>query len=263
LFVRSRRVRAGVAVAMSVIALTSCGSSAPIHTTTAVPRNPVAAHPSAASGPCASVTTTTDIGQVPAACAALWAPYGVTKVPPVNLTDSTPAPPVVTNGTEGAATDAVVASWAVASNRGSVWYRWSEANDQPTLLAKIGRPSLLPPSELQALDAGGTVLQPDCAIFPEKESAFEAGSDGVRYFSSFGQSVQGDTVLVAKFPGLCNVTARAPDGQVRTIASYGSAGVTFYAGHMVDDPLLGEIWFTDGASNCQSGAPPTAWCTST
>jgi hypothetical protein len=262
LFVRSRRVRAGVAVAVSVIGLTSCGSSAPIHTTTAVPRTPVAAHPSAASGPCASVTTTTDIGQVPAACAALWAPYGLTKVPPVNLTDSTPAPPVVTNGTAGAATDAVVASWAVASNRGSVWYRWSEANDQPTLLAKIGRPSLLPPSELQALDTNGTVSQPDCALFPVKEAAFEDGPAGVSYFASLGQSVSGDTVLAATFPGPCTVTATTPGGRVEPIASFSAAGTTFFAGHLVDDQMLGEIWFMDGGGSCQEGSPPSSWCAS-
>ncbi len=261
MFVRSRRVRAGVAVAMSVIALTSCGSSAPTHATTAVPRTPVAAHPSAASGPCASVTTTTDIGQVPAACAALWAPYGVTKVPPVNLTDSTPAPPVVTNATKGAATDIDATAWAQASNRGAVWYRWSEANDQPTLLAKLGALSLLPASELQTLGASGTVSQPDCAIFPVREAAFEDSPDGVRYFSSFGQSVKGDAVLVAMFPGPCSVTATTATGQVRTIATYATAGVTFFAGHVVEDPMLGKVWFTDGAGNCQQGAPPPAWCT--
>jgi hypothetical protein len=262
LFVGSRRVRAGVALATSVIALTSCGSSAPIRAPAAAPRTPVAAHPSAAAGPCASVTTTTDIGQVPAACAALWAPYGVTKVRPVNMADTTPAPPVVTNATNGVATDVDAAAWAQASNRGAVWYRWSEANDQPSLLAKLGNLNLVPASELQALGGSGTVSQPDCAIFPVKEALFEDGPDGVRYFASFGESVRGDAVLVAMFPGPCSVTATTATGQTRTIAAYPSAGVTFFAGHVVDDPMLGALWFTDGAGNCQQGAPPNAWCTS-
>jgi hypothetical protein len=262
LFVRSRRVRAGVALAMSVIALTSCGSSTPVDAPAAVLRAPVAAHPGAAAGPCASVMTTTDIGQVPAACAALWAPYGVTKVPPANLADSTPAPPVVTNATNGVATDVDAAAWAQASNRAAVWYRWSEANDQPSLLAKLGNLSLVPTSELQALGASGSVSQPDCAIFPVKEALFEDGPDGVRYFAAFGQLVRGDAVLVAVFPGPCSVTATTATGQARTIAAYSSAGVTFFAGHLVEDPMLGTLWFTDGAGNCQQGAPPTAWCVS-
>jgi hypothetical protein len=262
LFVRSRRVRAGAALAMSVIALTSCGPSTPVHAPAAVARTPVAAHPTAAAGPCASVTMTTDIGQVPAACAALWAPYGVTKVPPVNLTNATPTPPGVTNATNGAATNVDAAAWTQASNRGAVWYRWSEANDQPSLFAKFVNLSLVPASELQALGASGTVSQPDCAIFPVKEALFEDGPDGVRYFASFGQAVRGDAVLVAMFPGPCSVTATTATGQVRTIAAYPSAGVTFFAGHVVEDPMLGTLWFTDGAGNCQQGAPPNAWCTS-
>ncbi|MGH7723133.1 MAG: hypothetical protein ACRENL_09945, partial [Candidatus Dormibacteria bacterium] len=153
------------------------------------------------------------------------------------------------------------ASWAFASNRGSVWYRWSEANSQPKLLAKIGKISLLPPQELQVLDAGGTVSQPDCAIFPTKVGAFEVGPAGVAFFSSLGQSVTGGSVFAATFPGPCSILATAPNGQTSTIASYPTTGVTFFAGHVIDDPLLGRIWFTDGAGNCEQRGAPSAWCT--
>jgi len=200
------------------------------------------------------------IAEVPAACAAVWAPYGVTKVPPANLTDATPAPPPVANGTKGAVSDTDAASWALASNRGSIWYRWSEANDQPKLLARIGRISLLPTPELQVLATDGTVSQPDCAIFPVKVAAFEVGADGVAFFSSLGQSIRGGVVFVGRFPGPCSITATTAGGQVQTIASYPTAGVTFFAGHLVDDPLLGKIWFTDGAGNCGQRGAPQAWC---
>src|SRR5438105_14767816 len=41
--------------------------------------------PAVSPGPCATVKTTTSIDQVPTACAALWAPYDVTKVPPPDI----------------------------------------------------------------------------------------------------------------------------------------------------------------------------------
>jgi hypothetical protein len=259
--VRRGSVRAGVVVTLVVAAVSSCGTPAPTHSASPSASSTVALRPSAAAGPCASVTTTTAIGQVPAECAAVWAPYGVTKVPPANLLDATPVPPPVTNGTNGAVSDTEAESWALASNRGSVWYRWSEANDQPTLLSRIGKISLLPPPELQILDTNGTVSQPDCAIFPIKVSAFEVGPDGIAFFSSLGQEIRSGVVFVGRFPGPCSITATTATGQVQTIASFATAGATFFAGHVVDDPLLGEIWFTDGAGNCsQRGAPP-AWCT--
>lgn len=87
------RVGVGVFAALLAAGLSSCGSPAPQPTAKRTPPPPRAARPSAAAGPCASVTTTTAIADVPAACAALWAPYGVTKVPPANLTDATPGPP--------------------------------------------------------------------------------------------------------------------------------------------------------------------------
>ena len=260
MFVRSRRVRAGVAVAMSVIALTSCGSSTPVHTATAVPRTPVAAHPSAASDPCASVTTTTDIGQVPAACAALWAPYGLTKVPPVNLTDSTPAPPVVTNATNGVVSDSQLASWIIASTRASIWYRWAEANDQSPLMPRLGVVGLVSVAELQAMAASEPITQPDCALFPTRVRVFPITPADQRFFVGQGETVSSMYAFAGTYPGACTVTARTVSGQTLTLASFPSASVTFFAAHAVADPLLGTILYFDGAGNCTQMGAPAAWC---
>jgi hypothetical protein len=262
LFVRSRRVRAGVAVAMSVIALTSCGSSTPVHTATAVSPTPVGAHPSAASGPCASVTTTTDIGQVPAACAALWAPYGVTKVPPVNLTDSTPVTPVVTNLTDGIVSDSQLASWTLASNRDSVWYRWAEANVQPALLSRLGVVRLDPAAELEALASGESVAQPDCDLFPQRVRVFPITPADHQFFIGEGETLSSASAyaFVGTYAGGCVVTAKTASGQTIDLASFPSAGVTFFAGHVVNDPVLGAILYYDGAGNCDDRGAPTLWC---
>ncbi len=126
-----RCIRAWLGLAIAVMALSSCGSPAPPVTATARPTPTSLPRPSAAAGPCASVRTTTAIDQVPPACAALWAPYGVTKVPPANLTDATPAPPAVVNATNGAVSDADARAWAMAANRACRLVSVGGANDQP------------------------------------------------------------------------------------------------------------------------------------
>ena len=256
--VLSGGVRAGLVV--MAVALAACGSPSPSRTPspTAVPS--ATTRPSAAAGACASVITTTPIEQVPAACAALWAPYGVTKVPPANLTDATPVTKTVVNATQGAASDADVGQWILASNRDSVWYRWAEANDQPRLLSFLGSPSLNPPAEIKALAGGEAVNQPDCALFPSKVTVFPITAAGSSFFHGLGETVTSSFVFVGRYPGPCAVTASSASGATQTLASYPSDSVTFFAGSVRADPLLGSVLFYDGAGNCSDLNAPTNWC---
>ena len=118
-------------IALMGLAVAGCSSS-PASAPSSSGASPSATASGRPGGPCASVVTTTPIGDVPAACAALWAPYGVTKVPPYDILseEHVPAAPPVQNMTDGAVSDATAQLWANASNRGSGWYEWAEANDQ-------------------------------------------------------------------------------------------------------------------------------------
>lgn len=247
-------------VAMLALALSSCGDPTGGHTATPTPRAPIAPRPSAAAGACASVATTTPIEQVPAACATLWAPYGVTKVPPANLTDATPQPPPVVNATKGAVSDSQIATWILASNRDSLWYRWAEANDQSSLMPRLGEVSLDPRAELQAMAANEPISQPDCALFPVKLKVFPISTADHRFFVAEGETVGDTYVFVGAYSAPCAVTATDPSGKIVTLASYTSVGVTFFASHLVDDPLLGPLLFYDGAGNCGQQGAPTTWC---
>jgi hypothetical protein len=258
--VRRGNVRAGVVVTSMVVAVSSCGTPAPTHTAPPTPSPTAASRPSAAAGPCASVTATMAIAEVPAACAAVWAPYGVTKVPPANLTDSVPPPPDVVNGTHGALSDAELKQWVLASNRDSLWYRWAEANDQSALLPRLGAMSLYPTAELQALAANESITQPDCALFPTKLKAFAISAADRQYFISRGQSVSDAYVFVGAYVGACVVTAMTVTGKTITIASYPTAGTTFFASHITNDPLVGPLLYADGAGSCADPAAPAAWC---
>jgi hypothetical protein len=202
------------------------------------------------------------IEQAPAACAAVWAPYGVTKVPPANLTDSTPASPQVVNATKGSLSDADLARWILASSRDSLWYRWAEANDQASLMPRLGQVALDPPAELQAMAAKEPISQPDCALFPTRVVVFPITGADLRFFAAHGQTVSDKYVFVGSYPGPCVVTAKTATGQTITLASYPTAGITFFASHFVDDPLLGPLLFYDGSGSCSESGAPTVWCQS-
>jgi hypothetical protein len=258
--VRTGGIRVGtVAVAVMVA---SCGTPAPHSTASPTPHSTTPPRPSAAAGPCASVMTTTPIAQVPAACAALWAPYGVTKVPPANLTDTTPTTSQVVNATQGAVSDAQLAQWILASNRDSLWYRWAEANDQSSVLPHLGLISLDPPAELKAMAANEPISQPDCALFPLKVEVFPITPTDRRFFVGEGETTTSTFVFVGTYPGPCTVTATTGSGQTITLASYPSQSVTFFAGRLKRDALLGDLLFYDGAGNCTDRGVPSTWCQS-
>ena len=257
------RIQSGVLATLLVAGLVACASTPPSVrriTTHGEASGVPLPRPSAASGPCASVTTTTPIGQVPAACAALWAPYGVTKVPPANLTDSTPVPPTVVNEMQGAVSDAQARAWALAGNRSSVWDRWAEANGQAKLLTHLGSLSLYAPVELEALAEGDTIDEPACAIFPTTYAVVRNDQTTQRFFQGLGEAPSGAYALVATFPGPCTVIAHTQIGTTRVLASYSSSGTTFFVGEPRPDPQLGLLWFVDGAGNCADAGAPAVWC---
>lgn len=246
-------------VVMLGLAVSSCGDPTGSHTAAPTTRPSIAPRPSAAAGACASVATTTPIEQVPAACAALWAPYGVTKVPPANLTDATPAAPTVVNGTTGAVSDADALAWAVAANRAAVWGRWAKKFDQPALLKVLLTESLVPNTELVAMAKGAQIDQPDCSSFGTKYGLFPLGADGARFFSGLGQTAGTPFVLAVTFPGPCQITAVYPDGHKETLFSYPSAGTTIFAGSLVHETVLGDIWRAQAAADCGLNGP-RMWC---
>lgn len=256
----------GIRVGMVTVAVmaASCGPATPSSTASPTAHATTAPRPSAAVGACASVTTTTPIAQVSAACAALWAPYGVTKVPPANLTDATPTPPgaLVVNGTQGAVSDTEAQRWALAANRAAIWDRWAERYDQVALLNHIIAQSLVPASELSAMNQGAQVNQPDCSSFGTRYGVFPIGTTGATYFSGLGQHTSASYVLSVMYPGPCQIVASYPDGRKSVLFSFATAGTTVFAGSVHDDPVLGSLWFAEAAADCANQAAPQAWCLS-
>lgn len=213
--------------------------------------------------PCSSVKTTTPIEDVPTACAALWAPYGVTKVPPVDILqqEHVPAAPPVANMTGGAVSQQEAQAWANASNRGSGYYEWAEANGQLALLSHLVGTSDIAPNEEQALAEGAVVYLPACDLFPLSNTLYPITAADQTYFARKHLPTEDPYVLVARFAGPCSETIRYPNGASSQYTVAATSELTFEPGMYRDDPALGSIWFTDGGGNCEDPAgPPAEWC---
>lgn len=218
---------------------------------------------SAAGGPCAPVTTTTPITDVPQACAELWAPYQVTEVPPPDILQQEHVPPAprVVNRTNGAVSDAEAQRWADASNRGSGWFKWAEANDQPSLLLSLLGPRLVNSQEQEALSTGGHVDQPNCDLYPIKNALVPIGADGRTYFARNGFSLADKYVFVVVYDGPCSETITSGDGVRRVVEDFAKPTIVFVAGSFRSDPVLGGIWFADAGGGCEDpSGPPSDWC---
>ncbi|MGH7722274.1 MAG: hypothetical protein ACRENL_05490 [Candidatus Dormibacteria bacterium] len=206
------------------------------------------------------MTTTTAIEQVPAACAALWAPYGVTKVPPANLTDSTPTPPSVVNGTHGAVSDTDARSWALAANRAAVWLRWSEAHDQFNLTQRLEGPLVVNAQLEQLMRQGVVVSDPACDLFADRYVLFSMTSQGRQFFASFAEQPTDRFVLEEHYPGPCSLTATFQDGHTKTLFPSAGPVTSVVAGTVRRDPLMGDIWYLSAGGFCTDRGAPIEWC---
>ena len=242
--------------------VTACGSSS-THTLPAGS----SASPSASvavGGPCASVKTTTAIVDVPAACAALWAPYQVTKVPPpdILLQEHVPLAPPVKNMTNGAVSDADAQSWANASNRDSGWYKWAEANDQPAFLRHlVGAALIAYRNEQQALAAGAVIQLARLQSLPTSNSLYPISPADQAFFQRKGLPAHNHFALIVAYAGPCSETVTYPDGHSHTIQASTGPTVVFVAGEFRADSVLGPLWYADASGSCQDPAgPPAEWC---
>jgi hypothetical protein len=206
---------------------------------------------------------TTPIDAVPPACAALWQPYQVTKVPPSDILQQEhvpPAPPV-RNMTNGAISDAVAQHWADASNWESGWLKWAEANDQLAFLTHVTGSDTIARDERVALEAGATIAQPDCNLYPAANTVFRVFSDGYAYFARKGLPTDDAFVIVAVYAGPCSAQASYPDGHTAVVPGLASTTTAFAPGVLRSDPILGDLWYVDAGGNCQDPAgPPGQWC---
>lgn len=258
------RGRAKTAMICSLLlACTACGAIAPEHVAAPSPSSAPTVADIAPGGPCASVKVTTSIAQVSPACQKLWSAYWVTDVPPSNeLTlEHVPLAPSVTNMTNGAVSDATAQHWADASNWDSGWWKWAQGHDQLFMLRFLVGPSMFPADEVDVLQNGGTVEQPDCDLYPLSWKLFPVDATATAYFARRRLQTTAAYVFVIVYSGPCTETLRSASGKTSTVVDFTQDTTVFQPGVLRKDPVLGDIWFTDYGGTCQDpNGPPAAWC---
>jgi hypothetical protein len=245
-----------------VLAASGCGAAALAQTATQ-PALAAAAPSASPGGACAAVQTTTPIEDVTRACQELWLPYGATEVPPADelAREHVPVAPTVVDLTDGAVPQATAQRWADASNRDSGWWKWAQANDQLLLLRFLVGPALMPADEIEVLQNGGTVSQPDCNLYPLSWTLYPMGAAGRTYFALKRLPTDDAYVFVVVYSGPCAETFHDADGTSTAIVDFTENTTMFSPGVLRSDPLLGDLWFGDAGGNCQDAAgPPAAWC---
>jgi hypothetical protein len=248
-----------------LLACTACGAIAPAND--ASPRPSASLRPSAAvaapAAPCAAVTVTTSIAQVSPACQQLWSSYWVTEVPPANelALEHVPPAPTVANMTNGAVSDQTAQHWADASNWDSGWWKWAQGHDQLFMLRFLVGPSMIPADEVDVLQNGGTVDQPDCNLYPLSWKLFPVDATARAYFARRRLQTTAAYAFVIVYSGPCSETLRSANGTTSTIVDFTQNTTVFQPGVLRKDPVLGDIWFADAGGTCQDpNGPPAAWC---
>lgn len=258
-----RGLATAAVIGASLLTTPGCGATAPV--LTAPETHAVAATGTMipATDPCAAVTTTTPVDEVTLACRERWSPYDVTEIPPSKelQMEHVPAAPTVVNMTGGAVPDTTAQRWADASNRDSGWWKWAEASDQLFFLRHLVGPALIPAADVEALQNGAAIAQPDCNLYPISSKLFAIGPEGRAYFARRNEHIDDRYVFVVAYSGPCSETVRAADGRFTSIVDLTTTTTVFTPGVLRNDPVLGDIWFGDAGGSCQDPlGPPAAWC---
>lgn len=257
-----RRFSGGLLAAALAVAATSC-SSAPAHPPTPTPVRPSAAMTSLPTGsptlaPPAlqdfpAEDTPINSASLSAELRATWTAYDVTIVPGRGIFSASPPSPLVRNRTGGAVSDSDAALWVSAEMRTNQYIGWMAANDQPMFNRHLRSDVFLAGPIGQALHRGEKVTAPPCDLYAATVAVVPV-DDAVRaLIAQRGETTNAAYALVMRFTGPCAVTG--DHGEV-LVSIPANGGVTIETGAVRNDPVLGEIWYSDAGAECPaSGAP--------
>lgn len=204
----------------------------------------------------------TPFARASAALQEAWRPYGVTLIPSRHIFDAMPTPQVV-NETGGQFSDAKVQRWALADLRFNALLGWSELHRQMALRQRLAAPNMLPSSATDALQAGASVSEGDCNLYPTRIAVAPIDHETADFLALASSPAGNDRYMtIEDYTGGCQVTARYPDGHSDVLYN-GSPGQhrVLHAVHMLRDPVLGPYLYTDGGGSCDSLFAPSGPCT--
>ena len=233
-------------------------SSAAPAATTQSSASPTAASPSVLD-PFLFPEQDTPLSQATPQLKQIWTPYHVTIIPSRHTLETMPPVRTVGNLTGGAIGDAEAQSYLVAEYRDNAFSGWALRNDQPDFfnLALQGGIDAGSP-EYAALKAGRAINDPACDLYPTNPAVVKLDDSTTKYLTqTLRFTLNGPYALVQTYVGPCDVTYVSPRPQETPFSTVTVGGaIALFAGHLKRDPVLGPLWFVDGAFDCGRTDPP-------
>ena len=270
-----RLVAVGIAALTAVIAACSSSATSSTPPATSAAGSPAASSSESAPPPTGTPTATsptvldpflfpeqdTPLNQATAQLQKIWAPYQVTIIPSRHTLESMPSVRTVANLTGGALDDAIAQSYLVAEYRDNAFSAWAEKNVQPDFFNNhlqggidAGSPEYL------ALKRGQAINDPACDLYPTNPAVVKLDDKTTTYLTTQSPGkfkLNGPYAIVQTYVGPCDVTYVSPGPQQTPLGSVAVGGSTdLIAGHLTHDPVLGDLWFADGAFDCAQTAAP-------
>lgn len=157
----------------------------------------------------------------------------------------------LTNASGGAISDAQAHALEVGTLRADVLRAWAGEHVQPSLSAHLfAEPFIVGPWGV-ALAQGTAIHTPDCDIFPTRLVVYAPSPTLQADITAHHELVQsGDVPIRSDWTGPCMVTGTTRARRVVTIQVI-SAFSVIVEGSLRNDPVLGNVFFTDGSAACQ------------
>lgn len=267
-----------VGVGMVGVLLTACGSAAATGPrSSATSSAAVAPTPSGAATPSAIgmyPPVDTPLSKAPAAMAAAWEALGIeTTIPGNDIFTKAPAMVPVINHTEGVLSDADAQAIGVAIWREDSLIQWAEANDEPAFIAQtLAGPesdNFLLPAVQAALaggpqTGGGTVIDPDCDMFPTSITVWPHTAGVDDWLAVAGFHISAPDVAILPFNEADCLLTITVKGKTTTqpadpLAPHGVDRAIF-VGEVADDPTVGPYFKVEASDSCLRPGAVLAMC---
>jgi hypothetical protein len=266
------RIATALGVGVACVVVNACGGAG----SSVTPKPAESATASATARPTVTPAglglypaVSTPVVAAPSAMAFAWLQLAISKtIPGSDIFAKAPPMPTVINRTNGAVSLAEAHSIEVAIWREEALLQWAEAHDEVgftinTLLGSQESNFFLPDVQ-SALGQGGTVLDPNCDVFPVSVTLWPHTAGVDAWLTDANEQTSAPDVAVLPFnEANCRLTITV-HGKVSTesadpIDPHGVDRVLF-VGEVVNDSTVGTFFKVEASTSCLRPQAVAAMC---
>jgi hypothetical protein len=214
-------------------------------------------------------TVDTPVASAPSAMGFAWLQLAISKtIPGSDIFSKAPPMPTVINKTNGAVSNAAAQAVVAALWREATLLQWAQAHDESgfminTLLG-IQESNFLLPDDQAALAEGGTVIDPNCDIFPVSVTLWPHTAGVDAWLTDANEQTAAPVVAVVPFnEANCRLTITVHGKTSTEVADpqdpHGTDRV-LWVGEVVDDPTVGPHFKVEASTSCLRPLAVPATC---